>query len=83
MFSGALCVSTADVALTSGLWFYFWATPFSGAEIVRLALLFGMPVSCAAVVLLVIGRGKGWWLATTSPAITLAGWIVAYRSLSR
>jgi hypothetical protein len=82
-FLTALCVTTADVALTSALWFYFWATPFSADEIKRSALLFGLPVSCVACVLLAIGRGKGWRLATTSPAITLAGWIIAYRGLSR
>jgi len=83
MFLIALCVTTVDVALTSGLWFYFWATPFSGDEIILSTLLFGVPVSCVSVALLAIGRGKGWWLATTSPAITLAGWLIAYSSLSR
>jgi hypothetical protein len=83
MFPTVLCVTTADVALTSGLWFHFWATPFSSDEIIRSALLFGVPVSCLAVALLAIGRGKGWRLATTSPAITLAGWLIAYRGLSR
>jgi len=82
VFSTALWLTAADVALTSGLWFYFWATPFTGAEITRLALLFGVPVSCAAVALLVIGHGKGWWLAVASPTITLGGWMVAYCSLS-
>src|SRR5580704_14595542 len=77
-FLTALCVTTVDVALTSVLWFYFWATAFSGDEIIRSALLFGVPVSCVAVALLAIGRGKGWWLATTSSAITLAGWLIAY-----
>jgi hypothetical protein len=82
-FLAALCVTTVDVVVTSGLWFYFWATAFSGAEIIRLALLFGVPVSCVAVALLAIGRGRGWRLATTSPAITLAGWLIAYCGLSR
>jgi hypothetical protein len=83
MFLTALCVTTADVALTSGLWFYFWATPFSADEIIRSALLFGVPVSCVAVALLAVGHGKGWRLATTSPAIALAGWVIACCSLSR
>jgi len=83
VFSSALSLESADVALTSALWFYFWATPSSGIEIVRWALLFGLPVSASALALLVIGRGRGWWLATTSPAITLGGWMVAYCSLSR
>jgi len=83
VFSTALGVTTADVVLTSGLWFYYWETPFTGAEIIRLALLFGMPASCVAVALLVVGRGKGWWLAMISPAVTLGGWMVAYYSLSR
>jgi hypothetical protein len=45
VFSTALYVASANVAMTSGIWFYFWATPFSGIEIIRLALLFGFPVS--------------------------------------
>jgi hypothetical protein len=83
MFVTALWVATADVALTSGLWFYFWATPFSADEIIRSALLFGVLVSCLAVAILAISRGKGWRLATTSPAMTLAGWLIAYRGLRR
>jgi hypothetical protein len=82
VFSSALYVASTNVVLSSGLWFYFWATPFSGIEIIRLALFLGFPVSAAAIALLVIGRGKGWWLAAGSSAITLSGWMVAYRSLS-
>lgn len=82
VFSIALYVASANVALTSGIWFYFWETPFSGIEIMRLALLFGFPVSAAAIALLVIGRGRGWWLAAGSSAIALCAWIMAFRSLS-
>ena len=83
VFSTALWVTAVDVALTSGLWFYFWAMPFAGIEVTRLALLFGLPISCVAIVLLIVGRGKGWWLAAASPTITLSGWMFAYRNLSR
>lgn len=82
-FSAGLYVASANVALTSGLWFYFWATPFRGIDVTRSALLFGFPVSAAAIALLVMGRGRGWSLAAGSSAITLGGWIVAYRILSR
>jgi hypothetical protein len=82
VFSIALYVASANVALTSGMWFYFWETPFSGIEIMRLALLFGFPISAAAIALLVIGRGRGWWLAAGSSAIALCGWIMAFFSLS-
>jgi hypothetical protein len=81
-FSTALYIASVNVALTSGLWFYFWATPFSGIEVMRWAPLVGFPVSAAAIALLAIGRGKGWWLAAGSSAITLGGWMVAYRSMS-
>jgi hypothetical protein len=48
-----------------------------------LALACGFPVTSAALILLVIGRGKGWWLAAASSAITLGGWVIAYSVSSR
>jgi len=79
----AMYVASANTALASGLWFYFWNVPFSAIQIIHLALALGFPVSIAALILLVLGRGRGWWLAALSSAITLAGWIVAYCNLSR
>lgn len=83
IFSTALWVTAVDVAMTSALWFYFWATPFAGTEVTRLALLLGLPISCVAIALLIVGRGKGWWLAAASPTITLSGWIIACWNFSR
>ena len=83
VFSTALYIASANAALTSGLWFYFWATPFSGIEIMHRALFVGFPVSTAAIALLTIARGGGWWLAAGSSAIALGGWVVAYRGISR
>jgi len=45
-------------------------------------MFFAVPVSTAAAALLAVGRGKGWWLATASSAISLAGWVVAYLTLT-
>jgi hypothetical protein len=83
LFWVALFVASANIALASGLWFYFWANPFSGIELIRLALFLGFPLSSAALILLMIGRGRGWLLAALSSAITLGGWIIAYFVSSR
>lgn len=83
IFRIGMYVASANTALAAGLWFYFWNVPFSGIQIIHLALALGFPVSAAALILLVLGRGRGWWLAALSSAITLAGWIVAYCNLSR
>jgi hypothetical protein len=83
VFWVALFVASANIALASGLWFYFWAVPFSGIELIHLALVLGIPLSSGALILLIIGRGKGWLLAAVSSAVTLGGWIIAYRISSR
>ena len=83
VFWVALFVASVNIALASGLWFYFWADPFSGIELIHLALVLGFPLSSAALLLLMIGRGRGWLLAAVPSVITLGGWIIAYCMSSR
>jgi hypothetical protein len=83
VFWVALFVASANIAGASVLWFYFWTVPFSGIELIHLALVLGFPLSSAALILLIIGRGRGWSLAAASSVITLGGWIIACCILSR